>query len=380
MTPIAMTIGLILLLVAAAAWTGIRARNMHYWLTSYWRGRGERRRRRRMPPRHVYFCIADHHEPFGGTHDEALALERTRRWCAGYRKAIGGHHDSEGRAPRHTYFYPAEEYSVEVVRMIDALCREGLGDLEVHLHHDNDDAANLRKTLLAFAQVLHERHGALRRDPATGQLLYGFVHGNWALDNSRPDGRWCGVDDELSILAETGCRFDMTMPSAPSDTQTRKINSLYFARGRPGCRKSHDDGRDVIVGEWAHPGEILMIQGPLGLNWRAARFGLIPRIETGEISFDARPGAARVALWRELAPSVGGAPEHVFIKAHMHGATERSLRMLFEEGGFDTLWSELERQYRDQQGCQLHYVTAWEMATRIQQLACGRAAAPMRTD
>ena len=373
MTGIVVAIGVTVLLAAAAVWAGIRARNMHIWLAAYWRGRHDRRRRRRSLPQHVYFCIADHHEPYGGTRDDALALDRTRRWCAGYRKAIGAHHDSDGRPPRHTYFYPAEEYSAPVVSQLEELCRDGLGDLEVHLHHDNDDAANLATTLVGFAQVLHERHGALRRDPATGRLLYGFVHGNWALDNSRPDGRWCGVDDELSVLAATGCRFDMTMPSAPSDTQTRKINSLYFARGRAGCRKSHDDGRDVATGDWARPGEILMIQGPLGLNWRDAKLGVVPRIETGEISFDARPSATRVGLWSELAPSVAGAPEHVFIKAHMHGATERSLRMLFEEGGFDVLWSELERQYRDRGGCQLHYVTAWEMVSKIRELATRQA-------
>ena len=371
MNPIFVAAGVALLLFAAASWAAIRARNMHIWLGSYWRSRGERRRRRRSFPRHVYFCIADHHEPFGGQRDEALALDRTRRWCAGYRRAIANHCDSDGRPPRHTYFYPAEEYSADVVAMLDALCREGLGELEVHLHHDNDNAANLRKTLLDFVRILHDRHGALRGDPSNGQLLYGFVHGNWALDNSRPDGRWCGVDDELSVLAETGCRFDMTMPSAPSDTQTRKINSLYFSKGRAGCRKSHDDGRDVAVGNWARPGEILMIQGPLGLNWRDARLGVVPRIETGEISFDARPSATRVSLWRELAPAVLGAPDHLFIKAHMHGATERSLRMLFDEGGFDMLWSELERQYRDRDGCRLHYVTAWEMASCIERLARG---------
>jgi hypothetical protein len=43
--------------------------------------------------------------------------------------------------------------------------------------------------------------------------------------------------------------------------------------------------------------------------------------------------------------------------------------MLFDERGFDTLWSELERQYRDREGCSLHYVTAWEMANHIERLA-----------
>jgi hypothetical protein len=66
----------------------------------------------------------------------------------------------------------------------------------------------------------------------------------------------------------------------------------------------------------------------------------------------------------------------VFIKVHTHGATERSMQMLFG-GGFSTLWTELERQYRDCDGCALHYVTAWEMYETIRSLAeRGAAAAP----
>lgn len=355
----------------AVTWL-IRSRNMQYWLSGYLKSYGDRRRRRaRQFPQHVYVCIADHHEPFGGTQDLALAMHRTHRWCDGYRKAAANHRDSDGRPPRHTYFYPAEEYAAEVVDQIAGLCRDGLGELEIHLHHDGDNAENLHRTLRNFTAILHDRHGALRRDAATGQLLYCFVHGNWALDNSRPDGRWCGVDNELSVLGDTGCRVDMTMPSAPSDTQTRKINSIYFAKGKPGCRKSHDDGRDVRVGDWARPGEILMIQGPLGLNWREGKWGVLPRIETGEISFDARPSKERVRLWRTLAPAIDGAPEHVFVKLHMHGATDRSLAMLFDDGGLDRLWTLLEQEYRDRQGCRLHYVSAWEMAERIRRIATG---------
>ena len=56
-----------------------------------------------------------------------------------------------------------------------------------------------------MCRMLHERHGLLRAGPETGKIIYSFIHGNWALDNSRPDGRWCGVDNEIDILVETGC-------------------------------------------------------------------------------------------------------------------------------------------------------------------------------
>lgn len=369
--------------VGFAGWRLVRSRNMEYWLGAHvsagLRGLGHAKAASGQP-RHVYFCFADHYEPYGGTTDRDLAHRRVAQWMAQYPEIARRHRDSDGRCPQHSFFYPAEEYDAELLDRLAALSREGYGDVEVHLHHDNDTAENLRRTLLEFTQTLHDRHGLLRRDPATGRLQWVFIHGNWALDNSRPDGRWCGVDNELDVLVETGCVADMTMPSAPSDTQTRKINSIYFARGRHGCRKSHDHGRDVAVGQWGQPGELLMIQGPLTLNWREGKLGLVPRIESAELSFDAPPTPHRVALWGRCGISVAGAPEHVFVKVHTHGATERSMKMLFDGGGFDRLWTELERQYRDQPGCSLHYVTAWEMVSKIRELAISAAPASRSAD
>ena len=54
--------------------------------------------------------------------------------------------------------------------------------------------------------------------PWTGErseVGYAFIHGNWSLCNSRPDGRYCGVNNELDVLRETGCYADFTLPSAP---------------------------------------------------------------------------------------------------------------------------------------------------------------------
>lgn len=366
----------IVLFLGAGTWMVARSRNMQYWLGAYLAEMVSRPRRKRPAMRHVYFCFADHYEPYGGTQDQVRANRRVQQWVAEYPVIAARHHDSFGNPPKHSYFYPAEEYDPALLDQLAGMRRAGWGDVEVHLHHDNDTAENLRRKLTDFAQTLHNRHGLLRRDPATGKLRYVFIHGNWALDNSRPDGRWCGVDNELDVLVETGCFADMTMPSAPSDTQTRKINSLYFARGHAGCRKSHDQGRDVAVGDWGRAGELLMIQGPLTLNWKEAKFGLLPRIESAELSYDAPPTAERVALWGRCGVSVRGADDHVFIKVHTHGATESSMKMLFENGGFDMLWTELERQYRDREGCQLHYMTAWEMVEKIRDLAEAGATPP----
>ena len=353
----------------------VRSRNMQYWIGSYLCWKLSRLFQQRPAPRHVYFCFVDHYEPYGGTTDKTRAHERVRQWLEKYSAIANRHEDSFGRRPQHTYFYPIEEYDAELIDQLKGLCAAGYGDIEVHLHHDNDTAENFRDTMKRYIHLLHERHGLLREDPHTGRIIYSFIHGNWALDNSRPDGRWCGVDNEIGILVETGCYADMTMPSAPSDTQTRKINSIYLARGRDGCRKSHDSGRDLRVGEWGEPDELLLIQGPLTLNWKDARYGIIPKIESAELSFDAPPSAHRVRLWGECGIGVKGAEEHVFVKVHTHGATEASMQMLFN-GGFDLLWTELERQYRRGSECTLHYVTAWEMYEKIKDLARASGQAP----
>lgn len=363
---------LVLALLALAGlvvvFAGVRARNMHYWLGSYLRRVRPGPRRNMVASTVVYVAVADHYEPYGGKASREVAHRRLQRWVDTYPRIAGEHRDTGGRHPCHTFFYPIEEYDPEVLDALADLTRRGFGDVDVHYHHDNDTAEGLRAALLGFTRTLRERHGLLRDGDTPGEIPYTFVHGNWALDNSRPDGRWCGVDNELAVLTETGCKADFTLPSAPSDTQTGKINSIYFARGCTGKRKSHDTGRDLEVGQWGAPDELLLVQGPLGLNWRRRKLGLIPKIENAEISADAPPTAERVPLWFEYAPRIRGAERHVFIKLHTHGAEDETLEALLG-GGLSNMWTELERNFRDRNGYELRYVSCWEMYIQIRALA-----------
>jgi len=310
----------------------------------------------------VYVCLADHYEPYFGnaTQDQARGL--VDNWVRQYRDIAGMHSDSNGRSPQHSYFYPIEEYDEYVINELAKLKREGLGDIDIHLHHDDDTAENLAKTLVDFKQLLFDKHGLLRKDDK-GNVVYGFIHGNWALDNSRPDGRWCGVNNEIDILLKTGCVYDMTMPSAPSNTQTSTINSIYWAKD-DGYAKSHNTGVMSKVGEW-NSNDLLMIQGPLMLNWQSRKFGLIPRIESGELSVDSPPSKKRISLWEKAAVTVEGAENRIFIKIHTHGLQVENTEMFFDKNGFKTLWSCLEEQFKERPGYSLHYVTAWEMYQKI---------------
>ena len=364
--------------LASIVWFAIRQRQMQLWLPSYLRPcpedlaahRDIARRVRSVlessqaKPVDVFLAICDHYEPrcYGASHDTAIA--RVDRWCAEYPSLFGRFRDSGGRVPQHTFFFPQDEYHPEYLDRLAKLCEEGWGDVDIHLHHDGDTAESLREKLELFRDTLFHRHGLLRRDPATGEIIYGFIHGNWALCNCRPDGRWCGVDQELTVLRETGCYADFTLPSAPTDTQTRTINSIYYATDIPGQRKSHDAGVRARVGHVSPREHLLMVQGPLELDWSRRKFGLIPRIENADIHAGFAPTWQRLQLWLKAGVHVAGQPNWLFVKLHTHGC---------KEGNIDTLLGEptvrfhedLSRVAAEHPNFRYHYVTAWEMAQLV---------------
>ncbi|MET0330855.1 MAG: hypothetical protein ABW154_05425 [Dyella sp.] len=371
MISVLIVIVVLLALSAAALMGAIRARHMQIWLWPYLR-------RRRPPavagPIHVMFCFVDHFEPAWGKVELAVQRARVDRWCRDYRTLASTHRDADGRPPQHTFFYPEEEYLEEHLTKLAELCADGFGEIEIHLHHDNDTPENFRATIDRFNRLLHERHGALPRDPQTGQLRFAFIHGNWSLDNSRADGRWCGINNELILLRELGCYADFTLPSAPSDTQTRISNAIYYASDDPLRPKSHNDGELVRVGG-TPSGDLMIVQGPLGLNWRDRRFGIIPRIENSDVRKAAPPTPARVDAWVRSGIHVQGRPEWVFIKVHTHGTQERDMDTLLGAPAH-AMHTHLETAYNDGQRYVLHYVSAREMYNIIKAAEAGKQGNP----
>lgn len=351
----------------------IRARNMQIWLGSLIR---QQRRPSTAGPVHVMFCFVDHFEPQWGRPDLATERVRVDRWCRDYRALASRHRDADGRMPQHTFFYPEEEYREEHLDKLAAMCHEGYGEIEVHLHHDNDTEVNFRQCISRFNQTLSEKHGALPRDPASGELRFAFIHGNWSLDNSRPDGRWCGLNNELILLRELGCYADLTLPSAPSDTQTSTINSIYYATDDPHKPKSHDKGERVRVGG-KPTGDLMIIQGPLGLNWRNRRFGIIPRIENADIRRTSPPTTDRVDAWVRSGIHVQGRPEWIFIKIHTHGTQDHDMETLLGAPA-EAMHAHLESRYNDGDNYVLHYVTARETYNIIKAAEAGKAGDPGR--
>ncbi len=362
--------GLALLTAAAgfAAWR-LRRRGLGRWVVPYLVQTPKRRLPARDEEVHLLLCFADHYEPKAGRPSAEVARARVERWVRDYPRQFARFRDSDGRPPRYTFFYPIEEYEAEYLDLLAGLCRQGFGEVELHLHHDGDTEANLRAQLLAFRSLLAERHGLLSRHRRTGELAYGFIHGNWALCNSRPDGRWCGVNNELDILRETGCYADFTMPSAPHPTQTRKINSIYYARNRPGRPWSHDGGLDAGTGP-APPDALLLVQGPLVLDWRRAKWGLVPRLENGCLQATQPPRMERLASWLRARVQVPTRPDWFFVKLHAHGASEDAHEVLLGEP-MVRFHEDLARRARENPRFHYHYVTAREVYNLVKAAEAG---------
>jgi hypothetical protein len=355
-------------LLAFLAWQ-VRRRHLGRWLVPYIVQTPHRRPPRSDEEVHLLLCVADHFEPQYGNAGPETARARVQRWAEDYPRQFGRFRDSDGRTPRHTFFYPAEEYAPEYLDALTELCAAGFGEVEVHLHHDGDTPEGLRRKLLEFKDVLASRHGLLARRRQTGEPAYAFVHGNWALCNSRSDGRYCGVNNELAILRETGCFADLTLPSAPSDTQTPTINSLYYAVDIPGQSCSHAHGTPVGQGEPPADG-LLLIQGPLLLDWRRRKWGVFPRLENGCLQKSQPPIIERLPLWLRARVQVPSRPDWFFVKLHCHGAEEISNDVLLGEP-MVRFHEALAEEARRNTNFFYHYVTAREMYNLVKAAESG---------
>ena len=332
--------------------------NLDRWLPGYARDLARRAVRREKPtgPRHLLFALCDHYEPFWpGTPDETRGVSRVKAWHDGYPKLAASYRDADGRPPRHSFFFPGEEYRPYFLDTLADLAKHGFGEVEVHLHHDGDTAATLteklEKTLADFAQ-----HGHFSRT-ADGKLRWAFIHGNWALANPRRDGKWCGVDEELPLLHRLGCYADYTFPSAPDECQPNIVNQIYWPTGDLTQKRCYEHGTRARVGE-VMTDRLLLVTGPVALAKRPGR--LSGRIESSALTATDPASAARARTWTRQNIHIEGRPEWVFAKLHTHGAPEREGASLLGDGGH-ALHRELTTRYNDGRAWILHYITAREM-------------------
>ncbi|HTS66835.1 MAG TPA: hypothetical protein VMH28_32650 [Candidatus Acidoferrales bacterium] len=351
----------------AGAW-GYRicAKRYYYWLPGYVRwvlARSERA----SGPVHVFFLVTDHFEP--GSEKYSLV----QRWLDEYPAMAQRHRDSTGRAVQHTWFYPAEQPIDRNLEALKTLVSAGYGEVELHLHHGPDTFESARRRFqegIAWFQ----RFGFLKG--ADGATHFAFIHGVWALDNSRYNTDYCGVNRELQLLRELGCFADFTFPSLGQESQPAMVNSIYMATDddRP---KSHNYGVPLQVG-LQPAGDLLIFEGPLVIAPAVDPKRLFFVIDDGDVHPAVPSGSRRVDYWMRSRIHVKGRPDWQFIKVHCHSAQDASNTTELLGSHFDAALSHFEKTYNDGVHYVLHYVTAREAYNLARAAADGRTGDPRR--
>ena len=113
-----------------------------------------------------------------------------------------------------------------------------------------------------------------------------------------------------------------------------------------------------------------MVQGILTLDWGRRKYGLLPHLETSDLSWHNPPALRRVPLWLDFAPVVHGAEKVRFIKLTCHGAPEKNQAVLLGEP-MRAFLKGLVSRYNDGQLYRLRFMTSREMAQAIHRLERG---------
>lgn len=347
----------------------IKDKGLQYWLPSYlWQQLQPKKKVKSSEVIHLFVCVVDHFEPFHGNVSFEKAKKRVETWNRDYPLMAQKHCDCDGVYPQHTWFYPPHLDHCFLEDLVQ-LCRNDFGDIEMHLHHNHmkpfpDTSETLRKKILDCIRDYSKYNIFCLPD---GSKTFGFIHGDWSLDNACGD-EICGVNDEITILKECGCYADFTFPSL-GKAQPVMINKIYYANDDPEKSKSYSWGHELKY-KGRSNGDLLMIPGIIGLRWKSRLRRFIPSIEASNIDLSDAPTPSRIDYWVDNAISIKGFPNWKFIKLHTHGANETTWDGLLYEKA-DKMFSYFEEAYNDNVNYSLHYVTARELFNIIKAVEAG---------
>lgn len=306
---------------------------------------------------HLMFIIADHHEP-GCTPKNILS---SKNWVDNYKKNTKEIIDDYGRVIQYTWFYPWDHKCEPVMHNLNELVYGGLGEIEFHWHHGNHDnisfEAELAKGLSWFSSF-----GALLSEGNKSKTRFGFIHGNWALDNSTKT-KHCGVNRELDILKRAGSYADFTFSTLSTSAQPSMFNSIYYAIDNDE-NKSYDSGKEAVVGSKGVG--YMIFQGPSGFDFTDYQF------EVGALEAKSPYKSHRVDLWARHSVYIKGFPKWRFIKVHTHGVTARDVIL---SNQFREMAEDLSK-YAKNIDAKLHYITTREAYNLVKAVESGQTGDP----
>lgn len=358
-----MVVGLLCFLAAVIVWLYLYKKNILHWLPSYLRGLLDVKEKP-SGITDVMVLFVDHFEL-------ASKPERLKAWLD-YPELAKQFKDSDGYHPKHTWFSALDlidEYELEAIKpMVDA----GFGEVELHWHHDHDDEHSFLSKLTEGMRIFH-KYGYMKPEKEGVLATYSFIHGNWSLDNSRGEA-FCGVDNEISILKQTGCYADFTFPALFSPAQPSTINSIYYTSDDGESASYQRNIRKSQVGVNDSENEFMIFQGPLTINWLDWRHKWHPTFEDGDINcINSHGDQKRIDAWVRQGIHVTGRPEWVFVKIFCHGAQDHKYVLGSQT---EEMHRYLTTKYNDGKKYRLHYVSAREAYNIVKAAEDGKAGNP----
>lgn len=342
-------------------------------------------------PKHIMFAFVDHFEPTGTVEE---VKQQTSYWVKDYVAMAGKHTDADGRHPIHSYFVIAQP-SIQpdqldvTLKMLNQVTYTGYGEVELHIHHGHQDESLFTEaestheliSCLELAKKQFNMYGALITAEAKPEVIFGFIHGMWALDNSRifntsrfytelSHHEWCGVNRELDILKQEGAYADFTFPSAEPMTP-RVLDMIFYAADDNSPASYQNDSNVFPVRVNQTPRDNLMIiQGPS----ERTNIGVKPEV------YDDPPSLERMDLWVECNVHVTGNKDWIFIKVYTHGLAADLKDQIVWDNYFGTIannfYRDIEKKYNDGKNWKLHYVSAREMFNIIKAAEAGMTGDP----
>ena len=215
-------------------------------------------------PIDIMFLLVDHYEP--AKSDGVKAVGKVRDWCDKYKDISKEFVDSDGVHPQHTWFYRYDFPDFDILNTLSTYVFDKLGEIEFHLHHGYDTSETFDKKIDEGVQWFNSS-GAMISAEKNPKHNFAYIAGNWALDNGRNDPQFSGVNNEIQILSKRGCYADFTFPAVGCSAQPKKVNAIYYATDDAKKPKSYNSGIDVAV-NGKQSGDLMMMQGPLFLDWK----------------------------------------------------------------------------------------------------------------
>ena len=292
----------------------------------------------------IVILIVDHFEP--SRRDGKKGEKDVRLWCEKYSEIASKYRDSDGIHPQHSWFYRYDYPNFNCLNTLSEYVFKRFGEIDFHLHHGNDTSETFTKTMCDGVNWFNQAGAMIDRNDHN-KRKFGYIAGNWALDNGRKDDRFSGVNNELEILKKCGCYADFTFPALSISSQPKTVNTIYYATDDPNP-KSYDSGVDLRV-KGKEVGDLVIFQGPLCIDWFSSY------IEDASFETTTPFIKERLDFWLKADVHVKGRPMWKFIKLHTHGMQHREV---FLGESLIEMFDELDKIRTN--NIRLHYVNARE--------------------